>query len=259
MREELYCKKVFKDPKRKWVVFIHGAGGNSKTWSRQVEAFTSKFNILLIDLRDHGNSKSIQPEFQSYSFEIISKDIKLALDKAEITKAHFVTLSFGSVVMQDFAKRHPEVIDKAIFIGGIFKGSFAIKSFVYMAKAFNLILPYPTMYSLFSYLLMPRKRNQIARKLYRTQAMKITQSEYMKWIGLYREFFRLLKTFSNYPIINSSLIVMGSDDFVFKRSARQFASRHPNISFESIPQTGHIANIESADSFNKIGLNFLCQ
>ena len=42
----------------KWVTFIHGAGGSSSIWFRQVRAFKSEFNILLIDLSGHGKSKS---------------------------------------------------------------------------------------------------------------------------------------------------------------------------------------------------------
>ena len=42
----------------KWVTFIHGAGGSSAIWFKQVRVFSKFFNVLLIDLRGHGNSKS---------------------------------------------------------------------------------------------------------------------------------------------------------------------------------------------------------
>ena len=43
-----------------WVTFIHGAGGSSTIWYKQLKAFSSNFNILLIDLRGHGRSRSPQ-------------------------------------------------------------------------------------------------------------------------------------------------------------------------------------------------------
>ena len=42
-----------------WVTFIHGAGGSSTIWYKQLRDFKKHFNVLLIDLRGHGRSKNI--------------------------------------------------------------------------------------------------------------------------------------------------------------------------------------------------------
>ena len=44
-----------------WIVFIHGAGGSSLTWKYQTEALKPHYRLLLIDMRDHGYSKHVQP------------------------------------------------------------------------------------------------------------------------------------------------------------------------------------------------------
>ena len=41
-----------------WVTFVHGAGGSSSVWFKQIREFQKHFNVLLLDLRGHGNSKS---------------------------------------------------------------------------------------------------------------------------------------------------------------------------------------------------------
>ena len=41
-----------------WVTFVHGAGGSSSIWFKQIREFKKHFNVLLLDLRGHGNSKS---------------------------------------------------------------------------------------------------------------------------------------------------------------------------------------------------------
>ena len=38
-------------PERAWVVFVHGAGGSSSIWYKQIRDFREHFNVLLIDLR----------------------------------------------------------------------------------------------------------------------------------------------------------------------------------------------------------------
>lgn len=244
-------------PSDEWVVFVHGAGGSTKTWSYQLEDFRGHFNLLLIDLRDHGRSKDIQPPFKSYQFSIISEDIKQVLDRAGITKAHFITLSFGSVLVQDLYMRYPELVDRLIIAGGIFKGNVFIRAFVQLARFMNLFLRYSTMYRLFSYLLMPRKRNQTARRIYQMQAAKLTQEEYLKWVGLYAEFFRLLHHFYYQNLRVETLVIMGREDYVFLKAAKSFSKRQSKTRLEIIKLAGHIVNIDRAHEFNDMAISFL--
>ena len=54
MIETLHTQKYVKSKEASWVVFIHGAGGSISTWKRQIDFFKKEFNVLLLDLRDHG-------------------------------------------------------------------------------------------------------------------------------------------------------------------------------------------------------------
>lgn len=240
-----------------WVVFVHGAGGSIKTWKYQVEDFARHFNLLLIDLRDHGDSKNMQPAFRDYKFELISSDIDAVVSSLGIESAHFVTLSFGSVLIQDYASRYPGKVKSVVFSGAIFKGNLAIKGFVHLARFFNLFLSYETMYSVFSYLLMPKKSNQLARRIYQRQAGKLTQNEYMKWVGLYKEFFRLLSDFYRKTFTINSLVIMGSDDFVFLKAARNFTKRQHLVNLEILAAAGHICNIDQWQLFNDTAIRFI--
>ena len=153
--------------------------------------------------------------------------------------------------------RYPGMVDRSILSGGIFRGNAAIKLFVRSAKVLNYFMSFPRMYSLFSYLLMPKNRNQVARRVYQMQARRLTQKEYMKWVGLYAEFFALLRRFYDEQLRFPALVVMGGDDYVFLAAAKSFVARQPNAQLAEIPETGHICNIESADSFNQLAYSFL--
>ncbi|WP_340153485.1 alpha/beta hydrolase [uncultured Marivirga sp.] len=244
---------------KEWVVFVHGAGGSTATWKYQIETFKSFYNILLVDLRDHGKSKNIEPEIEKYNFDLISKDLKDLLDEHKIKKAHFITLSFGSVIMQDLSIKHPKLVASAIFAGGIFKANNLIKSFVQLARIFNLFLPYKWMYSIFSYLLMPYRTHQTSRKIYQKQAQKLTPTEYMKWVGLYGEFFKLLDRFYCQEINFPALALMGKEDYIFLNSAKSFAKNHPSVIYKEIMEAGHICNIDQAEIFNELALDFTRQ
>lgn len=253
----LHHQLYVKSEKAEWVVFLHGAGGSTATWKNQVAAFKPFYNIILIDLRDHGKSKGMEPAYQKYTFDIVTEDIVQVLNMNKIERAHFITLSFGSVMLQDLSIKHPNLVASAIFAGGIFKANNWIKSFVNLARFLNLLLPYKWMYSLFSYLLMPKQRHKNSRKVYQKQANKLTSSEYMKWVGLYAEFFQLLNMFFNQRISFSGLVVMGKEDYIFLKAAKDFVNNHTTVKLAIIENAGHICNIDQPKEFNVLALNFL--
>ena len=243
--------------KASWIIFLHGAGGSIQTWKYQINGLKERYNLLALDLRDHGHSKNIDPSFDRYNFDIVVSDVQKVLNQAGIQRAHFVTLSFGSVLMQAIYERHPSKVQSMTLIGGIFSANWMIKAFVHSARLLNVFLLYRHMYRIFSFLLMPRKNHHIARRVYQMQARKLSQKEYVKWLGLYSEFFVLLQSFHNQHIKTPTLILMGEEDYLFLPSAKSFAVNHQGTSLQIIPKAGHICNIEKPEKVNAAILEFL--
>ena len=88
----LYSKKLENANSKEWVVFIHGAGGSSSIWHKQIKTFSEKYNLLLIDLRGHGKSQ-IETKKKRYSFKLIAQDVIEVLHAREIENAHFVLIT----------------------------------------------------------------------------------------------------------------------------------------------------------------------
>ena len=89
----LHYWKYEKGPQNDWVVFVHGAGGSSSIWFKQLREFRKHFNVLMIDLRGHGKSRNLAEGVKSlgrYTFEDISREILEVLDHLCIRTAHFV-------------------------------------------------------------------------------------------------------------------------------------------------------------------------
>jgi pimeloyl-ACP methyl ester carboxylesterase len=257
-KELLHYKIYDQSPNKEWLVFIHGAGGSIATWKHQVAAFKPYFKLLLLDLRDHGQSKNIYPEYENYNFEIVASDILKVIDHLGIQKAHFMSLSLGSVILQKLEIKRPELIDKMIMAGGVFRANFKIKLFVHLAKFLNYFLPYRMMYNIFSWVILPRKNHAHSRRIFRLQSQKLNQKEYLKWVGLYKDFFHLLKNYFKKEMQSLSLVIMGAEDHVFFEAAKNFVAHHKkNAQLVIFEKCGHICNIEEYEKFNNTVLSFL--
>ena len=239
-----------------WMVFIHGAGGNIRTWKYQREAFADYYNLLLIDLRDHGESAQDSMSKKKYSFDIIAHDVLSLMDQVEVDKAIFVALSMGSLIIQKISELRPSAIDKAIIAGGIFDITTLIRLFAGSANFLSYIIPFRWSYWMFSYLLMPRKNHQQARKIFIRQAKKLTPSAYRRWIGLYREFHVMVRRYNNTNLTYPLLAVMGGEDYMFLEPAKRFVDQQMQANLMVIPNCGHICNIERADEFNQMALDW---
>ena len=248
---------IYKHPtSTHWVVFLHGAGGSSKTWDRQLTDFKAQFNVLNMDLRDHGNSKKIIPEYPKYNLTIVTQDILNLLDHLGIDKASFISLSMGSFLMQSLALQRPQLIEKCILAGAVFAGTWQLRWFTRIALIFNQLFTYQQMYTIFSWILMPRKNHQLARRLYKIQAHKLSPEEYLKWVALYDDFFSTLDQFRNWKVSFRTLVIMGDQDYVFATGAKRFEKIQPKVTLKIIPNAGHICNIDQPEIFNTTAIEF---
>lgn len=241
-----------------WMIFIHGAGGSSLTWKYQVEAFAPHFNLLLIDLRDHGYSKDLEPSYRTYNFDIIADDLLRTIDAIGVKKAHFIALSLGSIILQKLNDRRAEMMRTMIMAGGVFKADWRISSFAHSGKFLSYFVPFRWIYDGFILIVMPRKNHAFSRKQYRKQSLKLTPSEFLKWLGLYKDFFSVVGKFYQKVLKTPSLLVNGSQDHVFLDAAKRYTAKHaPLAELVIMEGRGHLCNLEDRKSFNRIVLNWL--
>ena len=166
-------------------------------------------------------------------------------------------MSIGSVILQKIDIERPELVDRMIMAGAIFDGSKAMHWFVHSGKFLSYILPYRALYWLFSFIVLPRRNHRLSRYIFRRQSRRLTAREYMKWIELYKPFFHLIRDYVNRPVMKKGLVVMGSQDHIFFRSAKRFTELQKNMRLAVIENCGHVCSIEAPEVFNDLVLRFL--
>ncbi|MTH54935.1 alpha/beta fold hydrolase [Bacillus mangrovi] len=99
------------------VVFLHGLGAGWRMWEPQIEAFSSKYRMIMPDMRGHGESSKHFPD-NKFSARVMADDLKALLDRMGLQKVHLVGLSYGSVTAQLFAAKYPQYVDKLVLSNG---------------------------------------------------------------------------------------------------------------------------------------------
>lgn len=98
------------------IVFLHtGLQTGETELDLQEDYFKQKYQVILPDLRGHG--QSVSDNFSNY-FHKTANDLADTLEKLGIQSAHIVGCSIGALVGIVFAKNHPEKI-KTLTISGI--------------------------------------------------------------------------------------------------------------------------------------------
>ena len=255
-----YTKFTSQKPNNKeWITFVHGAGGSSTIWFKQIKYFSKKYNLLLLDLRGHGKSKAIpiNPFKKKYTFNSITADILEVLDKENIKKSHFVGISLGTILIRNFAEKYPTRVKSLIMGGAILKLNLRSKILMFLGNATKSILPYMWIYKLLAFIVMPNKNHKESRVLFINEAKKLYQKEFKKWFQLTSELVPLLKFFRQVELKIPTIYIMGDQDYMFLPSVTKVSGMHESAKLKVINNCGHVVNVERPDIFNNSMLEFL--
>ena len=197
---------------KEWVTFVHGAGGSSSIWYKQIRDFKKHFNVLILDLRGHGNSK---PKFKDtfnpkYTFDSITNDIVEVIEHLKIKKSHFIGISLGTILIRNLAEKRSELVKSMIMGGAIIKLNFRSRVLIKVGVVFKSVVPYMLLYKLFAFIIMPRKNHKKSRLLFVNEAKKLYQKEFIRWFKLTSEINPLLRFFRAKDINIPTFYIMGA-------------------------------------------------
>ena len=238
---------------------MHGAGGSSSIWFKQVRDFKKQFNVLILDLRGHGNSKpKLKDTFNpKYTFDAITNDIVEVVEYLQIKKSHFIGISLGTILIRNLAEKRPDLVESMIMGGAIIKLNFRSQILMKIGNIFKSVVPYMMLYKLFAFIIMPKKNHKKSRILFVNEAKKLYQKEFLRWFKLTSEINPLLRFFRTKDIKIPTLYVMGSEDHLFLPSIKNIVSKHVTSSLFVVDNCGHVVNVEKPETFNHTTIQFI--
>jgi pimeloyl-ACP methyl ester carboxylesterase len=252
----LRYKKYVLNEDAEWITFVHGAGGSSAIWHKQIKTFKPHFNLLLIDLRGHGMSNGLNLP-KGYNLDYSIKDILEVIDSLKIKVSSFMGVSLGTILVSKMAQDFPDRVKRVVLCGAITNLTPRTTFLLWSAKVIKGFTPPLLLYKLFAYIIMPRKNHQESRLLFIKEASKIKYTVFKRWLSLLPEVKLALQNFSKLSISQDILFISGEEDYLFIDHISEFVASRNNCSLVKLKNSGHVANIDQAVEFNAHSLDFV--
>lgn len=235
------------------VVLTHGAMIDHRTFAPQVPVLAQRYRILIWDVRGHGLSQPLTPDF---TMRQAVDDLLAILDNLDYRKVTLVGQSMGGNIAQEFLFLYPErvtalvILDSAcntLKLSGLEQWALRI--------APTLLRLYP--YSLLKWQSVHSSSISPVVRAYLSEAIGVHSKASLVAIivaaggGLHYE--------PNYRITCPLLLVCGEHDHLgnFKSAMPRWAERDPHSRYVVVPTAGHCSNQDNPAFVNKLLLEFL--
>lgn len=235
------------------ILFLHGLGADSGSWSEQADFFKEDYRLIIPDLRGHGNTPLGHERF---SFELCADDLHLLLTKLHIKKVHLCGFSLGGMIAFEFAVKYPEMLHSFCIINTL--ASFKLLNFKEVL-AFNLrrlfirILPLKILARLMSKKLFTSKDKHLRQRLIQMSA-HVNKKAYKTFLEAMPN-WDLTQQLSFIKV--KSLIIGSEFDYDIFKGKAELAESMPDARYVEIKNCHHFVTWECASRFNTVYNKFI--
>jgi 3-oxoadipate enol-lactonase len=240
------------------LLFIHGYPLNRRLWQPQVEGLSSSARILAPDLRGHGDS---QPVAGSYNMDTLAGDCIALLDALEIRIPVVVCgLSMGGYIALALYRKYPERMGGLILAatrasadtpeGRANRDAAAAQA---KEKGVEAVVE-----SMLPKMMSPKTYQQKPELVQRVkQIMASTSLE-----GVLGDLMGMKERPDSNPTLSRisipTLVIHGADDQIISgEETRQMHAQIRGALLETVPDAGHLLNLEQPEIFNQAVRRFI--
>jgi pimeloyl-ACP methyl ester carboxylesterase len=227
------------------LVLLEGLGGDIPGWRRNIPHLSADLRVIAFDLR--GNGRSDAPD-EPMTMSTFVDDTLALLNELKIDRTHVYGQSFGGMVAQQLALRHPGRVRTLVLAATSPGGDHVAPSYARVPKD----APYLALYS-------PRfaaeHPEHIAEDLrVGSQTPQSPEARRRQW-----EAMQGFDVYDRLPELRvPTLVLHGTEDrVVAPGNARVLADRIPGAELVLLEGAGHVYHSEQADLADAVILDFI--
>jgi pimeloyl-ACP methyl ester carboxylesterase len=247
------------------LIFVHEFAGDYQSWHLQVRFFARRYRTIAYNARGYPPS-DVPDKPEAYSQAQAAEDILGVLDHLKIPKAHVCGLSMGGYAVLHFGLRHP---DRALSltVAGAGYGSVPGERERFRKDVDETARRFDTegMVGVASFYTKGPTRVQFMDKdpkgwqeFYDQFVAQSAKGHALTMRGVQMSrpsIFELEAAMERLEV--PTLIVTGDEDEPCLEPAIFMKRKIPTSGLAVLPKTGHAANLEEPDAFNRAVLDFL--
>lgn len=257
--------------------FIMGLGMDKRGWMFQVPYFSEEFLVFLMDNRGIGKSDIPQGFFTT---EDMARDIYELMRKEGIERASLVGASMGGMILQKFASRYKDMVEKLVLVctlhkvdeheGGLIREGLKLIKNIDIDQVDEAFLKQYLDYltdtepeRIISYLL----ENLLSQETLEKNKDFVIDffSDYIKNGFNVKGFLKQLNAVLTHDstedlreIRAETLVITGDEDKIVPPWKSEFIAKNiPSATLKIIKGGSHAVNFEKFDEFNRIVRDFL--
>ena len=226
------------------LVFIHGLGLSHQNWIGQVPVFARRYQVITYDCRGHGGTGSSRGPIE---IRDLSEDLYALLRLLGIEKATLIGYSTGTLIAQNFALDHPEMVKGLCLIGSYAKvNSF----FLRMKSNIGKWMAQANLQKMLAYsVALSNAENVLQRGFFYRIAKRADPEEGQRIIQASERFYTTVELARiSCPI----LLVHGSRDRSTEVYAKNFMAQNPNAAISVVEKANHAVATRAISVFNTI-------
>ncbi|MGQ7844541.1 alpha/beta fold hydrolase [Granulosicoccus sp. 3-233] len=236
------------------VLLLHGLGSSLRDWSDQVPALTANHQLLLIDLRGHGDSdKPTQP----YSIRDMANDVASLINSLKLTGVHAVGLSMGAQIALQLALDHPDLVATITAVNSpadMKPRRLRDRFTVMQRKLLVRLLGMRRLGRIIAERLLPGDEFIDRRRLFADRWSENDPAAYQAALDAILS-WDITPELSR--IEQAILVICASEDYTPRAWKQRIVELAPNARMVIIPDSRHAVPVERPAAFNAVLLDFL--
>ncbi|WP_447969220.1 alpha/beta fold hydrolase [Nitrospira sp. M1] len=241
------------------LVFIHAFPLSQRMWNPQTEALSEHYRVITLDLRGHGESDAL---LWNFTLEDYAKDVHDLLQHLNIQQATFIGLSMGGYTLFAFYRLFPDMVQALVLADTRAQADSEEGKAGRQAMAQTAYKEGPTAIAdmMIPKLLAPTTLGQRHDLVEHVRSMILTNQS----SGIIVDLMSMADRSDSTPHLSEiscpTLVIVGEEDVATPPSESHYmAERIPQARLVTIPNAGHLTNLEQPDAFNQALTTFLAE